>query len=86
VNLPTSTPDDRLPDPAWGVPKRKYNLEAMQYDPEENSRIGLFLWYETPQGHDFWAKEFGWRRGFSATEEGRAALAEMKRQWESENV
>jgi hypothetical protein len=71
---------EKLPDPARGVPKRKYNLEAMRYYPAERG-LNKFMWNKTPQGYQFWADQ----RDDGMTEEGRAALAEMAAQWKQEN-
>jgi len=59
----------------------KYDLEAMEYEPDKSNIYSKFRWLETPQGGQFWSLQ---ARGL--TDEGRAALAEMQAQWEQEQA
>ena len=60
--------------------KPKYNLKAMNYNPEMELLIFRFTWTETPQGWEFWADQSD-----VLDEVGKKALAEIQAQWEQEN-
>lgn len=70
-----------LPYGLHGRDAPKYDLKAMQYVPDETLMFKAnFCWHQSQQGQRFWIDQLG-----NPTDEGRAALAEMKAQWEKEN-
>lgn len=67
--------------------KYKYDLEDMKYTCLGGiPLIGKFVWYRTPQGHEYWD---GVRdrvsEGGSIPEQADKFLQDMEKQWEKEN-
>ena len=62
----------------------KYNLKAMEFDPEADSVLDAFVWTETPEGPQYWAD---FADGLMNPEEAKEAQAKwdaMKKQWYEE--
>ncbi len=59
----------------------KYDLKAMEFDPDADNLPYAFLWHETPDGESYWSYQC--RKGI--TTEGQAKWDAMKQQWNEEN-
>lgn len=62
----------------------KYDLKAMEFDPNETKVDRAFWWDKTPEGEDYWSKfYYGWMTN-SEEEVAEAKWAQMKKQWYKE--
>lgn len=59
----------------------KYDLKAMDFDPDKDDLTTAFTWEFTPDGSDYWSRQFI----YGITPEGQAKWDAMKQQWNEEN-
>lgn len=59
----------------------KYDLKAMDFDPDADDLTTAFTWEFTPEGSDYWARQYI----DGITPEGQAKWDAMKQQWNEEN-
>lgn len=60
----------------------KYDLNAMDFDPDKDGFSSAFTWEFTPEGSEYWARQYI----DGITPEGQAKWDAMKLQWNEENL